>query len=110
MKSASDSDESDRLAQSALIRDAISNAELDPVKFDITVYRKAYRSIEGVINEPSDHMIMYVAPSYDQSIQIPDLILDRIPKYQFKTITMLSTKRYLVESDNVMIPRITNGT
>ena len=96
--------EADREAWTALIVNAVKEkfgAELS--EHALSVYRKAYQPLDGVENERSDFVIKYVAPSYDDVIQVPELILEQITGQQFQTTTLLTTKRFFVSSDNVRV-------
>lgn len=93
----------DRENQSILLRESIKKARLNG-DLEVTLYRKRYQQPEDAKlgEEHIEHIISYLSPTFDKAIQIPELIIERVQQYKFRTTTMLCTNRYFVHSDQVL--------
>lgn len=103
LRSLSHVDEGERAVQSSVLRTAIMESEpLDAAKLDISIYRRAYAPMGKLDNIRSDHLISYLAPKFSMARTVPDLIVREVSRtHRFKTITILTTGCYVVESHNV---------
>ena len=95
--------ESERETKLLLIRQAIEQGFPNLRRWNISLYLKAYQGIRGFDSEFSDYVVSFTAPSYNDIIKVPSVILEKLRDQRIQTDTLLATKRYFVESDKVLL-------
>lgn len=93
--------ESERETKMLSMKEALENGQISVRRWSPSLFLKAYQPFPGYDNEPSDYLVSFVAPSYNDVVKVPALILDKLRHDRIQTDTLLATKRFFIESDGV---------
>lgn len=75
-------------------------------RLSISVYKRAYHSVDGVTLLPisslsSDYIVTYTAPSINEVSRVLSVIVNDLAALRLRTTTMIATKRMYISSDSI---------
>lgn len=94
----------ERASDMHVIIDSLQEIACDVQLSNMSVYRRAYQAVDGIQNERADILVTSEIDRFEDAIAVSSLLVDTAKLPRCSSSTLISTKRFFVDSDRVLLP------